>query len=377
VDWRRRLRDGWGVEKDTALPLVSVVVPAFNAEGTLAETLHSVAAQSYPKLEILIVDDGSTDATSAIAQAFCAQEPRARMIRKDNGGVASARNLGTAEAQGEWVAPVDADDLWHPAKIERQIAAALGAPAPPGFVYCWFRVIDGAGQIIGEGERWRVEGGAMGPLAFRNIVGNGSALLLSKAAALEAGGYDESLRARGAEGCEDVALQLEIARRYPVAVVPEYLVGYRFQPGSMSRNTGSMARSWQLVHERVRDDVPTEVLRWNAGVRSLAVAEAEAVRGDWKAALSLLTRALRKDLSRTGLHLLYRSCRLAARLVRGRRGPPPPLHFFEADPYAQMHLDPDELTGFARLLERFDQGRMAHLTALVRHPADIDPGGRH
>jgi glycosyltransferase involved in cell wall biosynthesis len=377
VDWRRRLRDGWGVENESALPLVSVIIPVLNAEATLAETLRSVAAQSYSNLEILIVDDGSTDATPVIAEAFCALEPRARLIGKENGGVASARNLGIAEARGEWVAPVDADDLWHPAKIERQVAAALAAPARPGFVYCWFRVIDGTGRIIGAGERWRVEGRALGPLAFRNIVGNGSALLLSRAAALEVGGYDESLRARQAEGCEDVALQLEIARRYPVAFVPEYLVGYRFQPDSMSRNADSMARSWQLAHERVRGEVPAKVLRFNAGVRSLALAEAKAHQGAWKAALSLLSMAVRNDPARTGVHLLYRFCRLAARLGRGRRTPPPLEHFNDADPRAELRLDADELIGFARLLERFDQNRMERLGALVAHPADIDPTGRH
>jgi glycosyltransferase involved in cell wall biosynthesis len=354
------------VESNTDFPLVTVVVPAFDAEATLAETLRAVAAQTYRRIEILIVDDGSTDATPEIAADFCTSDARARLIRKDNGGVASARNRGIAEAGGEWVAPVDADDLWHPTKIERQIAAALSAPEAPGFVYCWFRVIDGAGRIIGAGEPWTVQGRVLGRLAYRNVVGNGSALLLSKRATLEAGGYDDSLRARDAEGCEDVALQLEIARHHPVAVVPEYLVGYRFQPGSMSRNAGSMARSWELAHASLQGRAPSEVLRWNTGVRSFALAEASATRGKWRDAASFLLRALRSDPSRTGLHLLYRVCRLAVRLVRGRRPRPEPIPFLAADPTAEIRFDADELSGFARLLERFDQQRMARLEALER-----------
>jgi hypothetical protein len=358
--------DCWRVEtgaSDTQ-PLVTVVVPAFNAEATLAETLRSVAAQTYRRLEILIVDDGSTDSTSAIAAAFCAEEPRARLIAKDNGGVASARNRGIAEAAGEWVAPIDADDLWHPAKIEKQVAAALAAPVLPGFVYCWFRVIDEAGRIIGAGERWRVEGLALARLAYRNVVGNGSALLLLRAAALEAGGYDESLRARDAEGCEDVSLQLQVARRCPVALVPEYLVGYRLLAGSMSRSGERMLRSWELALERLRDDgaqVPEEAARWTLGVRSLALAEARALEGAPGDALAHLARALRLDPLRTGLHLAYRACRLAARLVRGRRPVPAPVRFEEADPQAEMRFDADELPAFAKWLERFEQRRMAQL----------------
>ena len=83
-----------GSEDEPAGQLISVVVPAFNSEETLAETLASVARQTHRKLEIIIVDDGSTDRTAQVAEQFCATEPRARLIGKPNGGVASARNLG-------------------------------------------------------------------------------------------------------------------------------------------------------------------------------------------------------------------------------------------------------------------------------------------
>ena len=102
-------------------PLVSVVMPAWNAEATIVEALRSVAAQTYRDLEIIIVDDGSTDATAALAKEFCASDPRARTVRRSNGGPAAARNLGIAEARGEWIALIDADDVWHPTKIEKQL----------------------------------------------------------------------------------------------------------------------------------------------------------------------------------------------------------------------------------------------------------------
>ena len=96
------------------LPLVTAIVPAFNAAETIGETLESIARQSYRNLEILIIDDGSTDDTRRLALGFCASEGRARLLQQANGGVAAARNAGLTAATGRFVAPIDADDLWHP-----------------------------------------------------------------------------------------------------------------------------------------------------------------------------------------------------------------------------------------------------------------------
>ena len=100
---------------------ISVVIPAHNAAATLDATANSVRGQTHEQLEILIVDDGSTDGTLEIARRHAEQDPRVRVITQPNGGVASARNRGLAEASTELVALVDADDVWHPEKIERQL----------------------------------------------------------------------------------------------------------------------------------------------------------------------------------------------------------------------------------------------------------------
>ena len=97
------------------------------------------------------------------------------------------------------------------------MAVALAADEPPGFVYCWYRKIDADGFVTGSGPQWAAEGRAFLPLAYLHFIRGGSSLLLSKVAFTEAGGYDESFR----EGCEDVLLELEIARRRPIAVVPQ------------------------------------------------------------------------------------------------------------------------------------------------------------
>ena len=100
-------------------PLISCIVPVFNGERYLPETLESVLAQTYRRREIILVDDGSTDGTAAVANSY---RGRIRYIRQPNAGEAAARNRGLSMAGGEFVAFLDADDVWHPEKLERQIA---------------------------------------------------------------------------------------------------------------------------------------------------------------------------------------------------------------------------------------------------------------
>jgi glycosyltransferase involved in cell wall biosynthesis len=149
VSMLRLLRSS--VARKRARPLVSVVIPAFNAERFLGETIESVLAQDYEPIEIVVVDDGSTDGTSEVAGSY-----GVRCLRTQNGGQAAARNAGVAAARGELVAFVDADDLWEPGKLSRQVGHLIahpelgylmsrmqrtlmpGAPWPPGTPREWF-----------------------------------------------------------------------------------------------------------------------------------------------------------------------------------------------------------------------------------------------
>ena len=107
------------------LPLVSVVIPAYNAASTLPATLDSVLAQTYPHIEIIVVDDGSRDGTPEVLARY---RPRVRGIRQDNGGLAAARNTGLAAAQGRFIALLDADDLCEPERIGAQVAFMSNRP---------------------------------------------------------------------------------------------------------------------------------------------------------------------------------------------------------------------------------------------------------
>lgn len=338
-------------------PLVSIIVPAFNAAETLAETLASAAAQTCREIEIVVIDDGSTDATGAIAEEFCRREPRARLLRQANGGVAAARNAGLAAARGAFIAPLDADDLWHPDKLARQLAALDAAPEA-GFAYCWMRDIDEAGHVWRDGPRPQHEGPVYLRMLADNFVGNGSTLLVRRSAALAAGGYDEALRRNGDEGSEDVLFQLRLAERYPVAIVPAHLVGYRRRRGAMSENPTAMFRSWLGVRSRLaRGDADARRAdRTGLARRRLALAEALAWRGAWGGVLGQGAHALVGDPARTVLTL---AARIERRLA-GRRALPT-VRFVDLVPEEPAWSEPVGRTG--RSLAALEARRAADLIA--------------
>jgi glycosyltransferase involved in cell wall biosynthesis len=222
--------------------LVSVIIPAYNAQATLDDTLNSVRSQTHRNLEIVVVDDGSTDNTAIVAQRHSAVDARVRVIQQANAGVAAARNTGIAVTSGRFVAPIDADDLWAPFKIERQLQAAKYKDNV-GLVYTWFTVIDQDNRVLRHEDRANAEGLVLRELLLRNLVGNGSSALMLRSAIEAAGLYDVGLRASGCEGAEDFKMYLQIAEQYEFAMVPDYLTAYRELSGNMSSDVARMVRS--------------------------------------------------------------------------------------------------------------------------------------
>lgn len=340
----------------TDRPLASVIVPAWNAEATLPETLLSIQGQTYANLQIVIVDDGSTDRTAELAEAFCRTEARAILIRKANGGLSSARNAAIAASRGEWIAPLDADDIWHPTAVEKLVAAALSAPKRPGLVYCWYRDIDQAGHLLGSGPRWAFSGPALQRLAYWNTI---HSVLLSRDAVDAVGGYDEGLRA-----CEDIMMQLSIASLYPIAVVPEHLLGYRARPGSMSSDTKLVVASAQAVNRKLEASgarISKDVLRWNEALFERMLADhSMATNGPADAALHM-TRAILIDPLRWGPYAVYRLARTVRHRMLGRRKALPRPLFDQIDPRAELSSDADEIGWFQTFLRRIDERRVARL----------------
>src|SRR5690606_11817597 len=228
-------------------PLVSVVIPAYDAQPFIAAAVASACAQTHRALEVLVVDDGSRDRTAAIVEALAARDPRVRLLRRPHRGVAAARNRAIEEARGEYIAPLDADDIWLPAKIERQLRALERAPAGTGLVYGWSADLDADGRLTGGYCAHELPPHVPAALLFRNFIGCSSVPLIRRICFERAGAYQPAYAARGAQGCEDLDLYRRIARYYEFALVREFLVGYRQTPGRMSSNALAMARSFRLA----------------------------------------------------------------------------------------------------------------------------------
>jgi hypothetical protein len=206
---------------------VSVIVPAYNATRTLAATLASIAAQTEPPLEVIVVDDASTDGTVEMAETFATRLPNLQVVRQvKNGGVSRARNAGLAASHGDLLAFLDADDLWHPTYLAK-MAEALRAHPDASFAYSYLRRVDMDGRVSGVPLRPAISGWAFYRMLDENFVGSGSNAVFRREIVRELGGYDEDI-----PGVEDTYLQLLAAWRGPVAHVPQYLVGYRSVPGS-------------------------------------------------------------------------------------------------------------------------------------------------
>lgn len=227
-----------------------------NAERTIAATLDSIGRQTHANLDIVVVDDESTDGSVAIVDGKIRQDRRVRLIRQKNAGVAAARNTGAAATAASFLAFVDADDLWAPSKIKFQLEALHRAGPRAGLAYCWFASINQHDRVVSFGPQPLFEGDAMRSLCAANWIGNGSSLLIRRAAFEKAGGYDPALRAQGAQGAEDLLMCFRVAEHADFAVVPRYLVGYRATPGNMSSDSLQMFRSTELVLDEYRRKYP-------------------------------------------------------------------------------------------------------------------------
>lgn len=297
------IRDGKQVGKtgagDGRPASVTVIIPVYNGEEFLEQTVRSAAGQTHPDLRILAVNDGSTDGTETILARLAAEMADFSYVTTPNGGVARARNTGTEMATSTYVAYLDADDLWHPTKIAKQVAALEEHDDPIwAACYTFSRDIDRESRVFARGKPpLPARGSFFSEHLVRNHVGNGSNLLVRRDAALEVGGFEPSYAENGAGGCEDRDFQLRILSRFKMDVVEEYLVGYRSYPGNMSSRHGTMARGQIAVIEAFVSDP-----RVTPQVRRAALANAHrfatrkfARSGEWRNAASSLIFHLRTE----------------------------------------------------------------------------------
>jgi len=207
-------------------PLISVIIPAYNAEQHIEEALHSVFNQTYPNVEIIVVNDGSTDSTLQVLNKY---QSKIKVLTQNNLGVARARNYAAEEATGDWLAFIDSDDRWTPDKLTTQFNSLNKEGwSHTNSIYFGFNQ-DGKTK---RSDLSSLSGGLVfNKLIIENFITT-STVLINKELFLSHNGFDESLKA-----LEDWELWIRIARTEPLHYNDEVLGEYRITPGSTSRKT--------------------------------------------------------------------------------------------------------------------------------------------
>ncbi len=280
-------------------PLVSVVVPSYNRAHLIGRTIASVLAQTYSAIEIIIVDDGSTDGTRELIARKYENDPRIRYFHKDNGGVASARNHGFAQVKGDYVALLDSDDTYFPWKLEAQIRCMEQRPEL-GMTWTDMQMIDPSGKVVDPNHlrtmynayRWftteqifsqstplrtlvpnlaEVVGDAQlrtGNIFSKMIMGNlvhTSTVVLRRDRLKLVKGFNESLRFSG----EDYDFHLRTARQGPVGLLD--LSAIQYQQGMSDRLTSKRYGIYMaenvlktigpvIEHDRAAIDLPDQMI---------------------------------------------------------------------------------------------------------------------
>lgn len=227
------------------VPLVSVVIPSFNALRFLPQTIASVMEQTFQDFELLLIDDGSSDGTADwVAQFNQSTEGRKiQFFQQQRGGVSAARNLGIQKAKGEYIAFLDADDLWVPAKLAQQVAYLNQHPRV-GLVHGAIALMDEAGNLTGRILSSRPEASSLPCLLTQNAVACQTVLVRRSCFEL-AGCFDPQ-----ADTVEDWDLWMRVARFYPIVALPEVLAHYRQVESSLSRSHERMALVYHYVIDK-------------------------------------------------------------------------------------------------------------------------------
>jgi hypothetical protein len=225
-----RTQRRWRDDPDTESPLVSVIIPSYNQAHFLHEAIESVLGQTYPHMDVVVVDDGSTDNAVEVASGY----PGVRYIRQENRGVSAARNTGIRHSTGQFLVFLDADDRLTPHALEAGLIC-FGAHPESAFVWgrCRFIALDGA--VLGDNLGFTVKSDYYAAMLRRSYIAMPAMVMFRRTVLEAAGPYDISL-----SGCADYDLYLRITRRFPVSCHEPVVAEYRQYGASLSRNTAQM-----------------------------------------------------------------------------------------------------------------------------------------
>ncbi len=268
--------------------LLSVVIPAYNVEKYVLPAVRSALAQEVGSMEVIVVDDGSTDATAEVVTAI--RDERLRLIRQANRGLAGARNTGIKNSLGKYIAFLDGDDVWFPHKIRKQVEL-MESDATLGFTYTYSAYINERGQRSGQLWITSVRNPSYIDLIKRNHV-LASSVMARKDGVLQAGLFNENLRA-----CEDqeFLVRLLYKTNYKGRLLPEVLTGYRVRTDSLTMNFAHQLQNAEKVLEIFAGYIPELTLQLKQ--RSLAEAYRIASRkalseGQFQVAGELMQKSL-------------------------------------------------------------------------------------
>jgi glycosyltransferase involved in cell wall biosynthesis len=271
-------------------PLVSVVIAAYNMADYLPLAVQSVLAQTYQPVEVVVVDDGSTDHT-AEAMAPLLGDSRVVYVKQKNGGQAVAKNRGIQESRARYVAFLDADDLWTADKLELQMPLLLKSPAV-GVVYSRVGYIDEHGSDTGVADNELFRGRISGPMLIRNFIGFGTSVV-KKECFERLGSFNEAMKMG-----IDYDLWLRFSTQYEFEYVDKPLLRYRIWAGQMSHNCQGRYRAGLDTMKRFLEKYPDAVDRktWNEAWAHTFVGYAHCMNasgGGIIAAMKLFGQALR------------------------------------------------------------------------------------
>lgn len=231
-------------ESTSSRGLVSVVIPCRNAERFLAAAIRSALAQTYAPVEVVVVDDGSTDGSREVAASF---GDRITLLAQPHRGGNAARNAGIARARGEYILFLDADDILGPTCAASRVRV-LAAEPEVGLVAGWYREIDEAGRLLPRiPELRRVSALPAFRQAVRRNWGPPVGWMFRREAYERCGGFDPLLRS-----CQDWDFVIRLALRYRVAYVPEVEAFYRKVAGSVSSDPGRMLTEARKLQRKNR-----------------------------------------------------------------------------------------------------------------------------
>jgi glycosyltransferase involved in cell wall biosynthesis len=232
-------------------PIISIIIPAYNASKTIQETIQSVLNQTFLNFELIVIDDGSTDSTLDVISQI--SDPRVTVFSYPNAGISTARNRGIEKASGDYITFLDADDLWASDKIETQFEALQKNPQA-AVAYSWTTIIDKSNNAVRQGSCYEKSGDVYSKILVKNFLDSGSNIMVRKEAIDKIGRFNPSLK-----HAADWEFYIRLAAEFEFNCVPKFQVFYRVSENTSSCNVIPMEKAALEIIEKAFKQAPSHL----------------------------------------------------------------------------------------------------------------------